>query len=287
MKRISLGIVLSAVGLSNSLKVAPQEDGASIRINWSNNKGESKVFKIDDVEQDLGHEKIHSKTLLQQYCRTSYPDCSSKKSCSLSRKKRSCSFERSCSFGKKRYTGSVFCKPSKPFNVCKVKKYRKPIIIEHRPVYKKHITYYPKKKQNKLFNKKYYDNSNSRSSSTEDCYKKDYSDKEKRVSLKDLEKLVKENRQNADNQNSKGHSASRLRKSDQVSKYLKDQDKKCLKKNNERSCSNQAKNAYKYAKANKNANNANKDCEKFNENEFKDSHNTVNLADKKNEALCM
>jgi hypothetical protein len=292
MKKISLGIVLGALGLSNSLKANPQEDGASILINWSNNKGESKVFKIDDVEKDLGHEKIHSKTLLQKYVRTSKPYCSRsnsckrRSSCSFGRKDRSCSFDKTYLKGKKKYSESV-CKPCKPCKVPKVRKYRKPIVIEHRPVYKKHINYYPKKKQNKLHSNKYRDQSYSRSSSTEECTKKDYDNRVKKVSLDDLSKLLKLSKNNNSKANCEKRSASKLRKSNQVSKYLKDQDKKFLKKNAERSCSNEEKKSYKFAKANKNAKLANKDAEKSHEDECRDSHNIVNLNNKKNEALLM
>lgn len=292
MKKISLGLVLGALGLSNSLKANPQEDGASILINWSNNKGESKVFKIDDVEKDLGHEKIHSKTLLQKYVRTSKPFCSKSKSCkrkssySFGKKERSCSFDKTYLKGKKKYSESV-CKPCKPCKVRKVKKYRKPIVIEHRPVYKKHITYYPKKKQNKLHSNKYRDQSYSRSSSTEDCNNKDYDSRVKKVSMDDLAKLVKLSKDNNSKANCEKRSASKMRRSDQTSKYLKDQDKKFLKKNAERSCSNEEKKNYKFAKANKNKKCANKDAEKSNEDECRNSHNIVNLNNKKNEALLM
>ena len=90
MKRISLGIIIGAVGLTNTLQVTPQEDKATLLVNWSNNKGESKVFKIDDFEKELGNEKIHSKTFIQKYIRERGP-------CKTTRRRRkiSCSTSKS------------------------------------------------------------------------------------------------------------------------------------------------------------------------------------------------
>ncbi len=70
MKKIGLGIVLGAFGITKSLNNL-KDDGATISINWSNNKGEKKLFKIDDIERQNGNQKILSKTLLQKFIRTS------------------------------------------------------------------------------------------------------------------------------------------------------------------------------------------------------------------------
>ena len=282
MKKIGLGIVLGALGLSNAIKPA-QDDGASILINWSNNKGESKVFKIDDVEKELGNEKIHSKTLLQKYVRTSRPGCSFSRSKSCARKL-SCSASRSCS--RKKYSCSPVCKPCKP---CKFKKVRshRPIIIEHRPVYKKHIVYKPKKKQNKYHAKDYKQRSASRCSENEECYDKDYDKNSKKLSLEDLMKLYKVNKNSKSNKSVKRSSASKCKKSNSVSKYLKDTNKNSAKKNSERSCSNENIKNFKAANSAKDSKKKCKNNEKSHENEMKKCHNIVNMNVKKNEALLM
>jgi len=281
MRKISLGLVLGALGFSNTLKVNPKEDGASILINWSNNKGEKKMFKIDDVEKELGNEKIHSKTLLQKYYRTSKPSCSYSKSCG----KRSDSFgERSCSYGrsysKKKHSFSG-CKP------CRVKKYRKPIIIEHRPIYKKNIIYRPRKKQNKFHVNDYYNRNQDKCNSLEKCYDKNYDKTKNKLTLEELAKLYKLKNDAESNQKINRRSVSKLRKNKNISKYLKDNDSKYLKNNAERSCSNDYRVNHKEARVDRDTKQKNKDLERDHEKECRDSHNVVNLADKKNEALLM
>lgn len=69
-------LVLFFVVLGLSIANEPiQDDRNEVLINWHNDQGEAKSFKIDDVEKDNGHEKIHSKTLLQKYYKTSSAPC--------------------------------------------------------------------------------------------------------------------------------------------------------------------------------------------------------------------
>ncbi len=279
MKKIGLGIVLGAFGLSNSLNT-PQDDGASILINWSNNKGEKKVFKIDDMEQDNGNEKIHSKTLLQKYVRTIDPcnkGCSVSRSCSRGYDDGACDCDRSCS---KDYSkGKYSCR--------RVKKYKKPFIIEHRPQYKKYITYKPRNRSNRLHKKNNFNRNIKRNNSADYCYDKNYDTKINKASADDLAKLLKLNKQNNDNLNIKKNSANKYRKNQDISKYLKDDAKKYIKKNNERSCSNENYNKLNNARKYCNTHQKDKDAEKNHEKEYKDSHNIVNLNHKANEALLM
>ena len=76
MKKLAIALLtMGTLSISKSIKKPLQDDRNEISIKWHNDKGERKVFKIDDIEKDDGQEKIHSKTLLQKYVRTSFSPC--------------------------------------------------------------------------------------------------------------------------------------------------------------------------------------------------------------------
>jgi len=308
MKKISLGLVLGAIGFSNAIN-PPNEDGASILINWSNNKGEKKVFKVDDIEKDLGNQKIHSKTLLQKYVKTSRAGCSRSKSCGKrscskgSIRGRSCSGShggRSCSKGsyggrscsKGSYGGRSCSKGSYGGRSCSVKSNscspnRNTFVLEHRPVYSKNCNYRPLKRQNRYHNKDDYCRSISKNNSLEKCYDKDYDKRSKKLNLQDLIKLYKLNKNSKLCKDSENRSLSKSRKNKEFSKYSNDKDSKHLKTCKERSCSNVICKNDKRVKSDKDCKTKNKEADKCHEKEFRDCHNLVNMNDKKNEALLM
>ncbi len=145
----------------------------------------------------------------------------------------------------------------------------------------------PKKKQNKLHKYKTHNRSSSKCSVNVDKVRKDYDSNLKKLSVSDLEKLLKLNKNNKQNYSCEKKSASKLRKSAQVSKYLKDQDSKFLKKNHEKSVSQANKKSFK--NANKKSFNKKKEHENERQNslEAQKRHNLVNLNHKANEALLM
>ncbi len=291
MKKIGLGLVLGAVGFSNALHT-PQEDGASIKINWSNNKGEKKVFKIDDYEKELPHEKIHSKTLLQQYVRTTCrPNCSVSRSGSC--KSRSCSggnnyyhSGRSCSGGNNSYHSGRSCSGVRSGSYGD-EYYREPIVIQHKPVFRKQYVYKPVGRQNRNFARNNYVRSHSRDRSNVQCYNKDYDKKLNQVRCNDVQRLLALNKNNDCKKECERKSTDKFRKNNESSNYLKDQNKESLKNTKERSCSRQNARKFKQTQADKICKQKNKDAERCNENESKNSHNFVDLNHKKNEGLCM
>ena len=80
MRKYGLALItIGALGLSQATKPII-DDRNEVLINWHNDDGERKVFKIDDLEKDDGEERIHSKTLLQKYTKSSSscsPSCGS------------------------------------------------------------------------------------------------------------------------------------------------------------------------------------------------------------------
>jgi len=160
-------------------------------------------------------------------------------------------------------------------------------IVNHKPKYVFKKNYIPRKNQNKLHQFKKYNKNHLRNDDYVNKYNKDYDSKLNTVNVRDLEKLLKLNKNHKSNQDCAQRSTSKLRKSNQVSKYLKDKNCKNLKKNNERSTSCSNKNSYKNSY--KNSQNHKKDHENERQNsvEAQKKHNLVNLKDKSNEALLM
>jgi hypothetical protein len=71
IKKFGLALLTFGVlGLSNE-KEPIQDDRNEILVNWHNDQGEKKIFKIDDEEINNGKERVHSKTFLQKYSRLS------------------------------------------------------------------------------------------------------------------------------------------------------------------------------------------------------------------------
>lgn len=312
MKAIGFGIVIGAIGLTKSIKPI-QDDKASISINWSNDKGETKVFKIDDIEQDLGNEKIHSKTLLQKYVKQStYPSyrvngkslsCSREKSfkklrgtrqsdCDYDYDDASCSpmkcktgkfLRKDCSRSASRDSGIGFCKPC-GYEKCE----QQPIVIEHKPIYEKNVFCKPgKRKQNKYHRADELEKMVDKDNSCEKCYNKDYDKKVKKLKLNDLLKLLKLNKENKMSKSLTKKNFNKARKNKSLSKYLKDSDAKSAKQNRERSCSQEDIKKLKTAKQDRDSCQDSKDNEKAHAKEMKKVHDIMNIANKKNEALLM
>ncbi len=156
--------------------------------------------------------------------------------------------------------------------------------IQHQPKYIYRNKYIPKNKLHK-YNK--FNRNISKCKDSVDNYKKDYDTNIKKVSLDDLQKLLKLNKNSKDNLNVQKKSASKFRKNQQISKFLKDAECKNVKNNNERKASCDYKNAFKNTK--KRAHNKTKqnDKERQHSLEAKKCHNVVNLNHKANEALLM
>jgi len=77
IKKFGLALLTFGVlGLSNT-KEPIQDDRNEILINWHNDQGEKKTFKIDDEEINNGQERVHSKTFLQKYSKLSCSPSSS------------------------------------------------------------------------------------------------------------------------------------------------------------------------------------------------------------------
>jgi hypothetical protein len=180
---------------------------------------------------------------------------------------------------------SDYCSRSKSRDICSSG--RKKYVVHHKPKYVIKKRYFPNKKQNKLHKYKIHNRSSSKCSVNVDKYNKDYDSRLKKLSVSDLEKLLKLNKNSKSSAACDKRSASRLRKSNQVSKYLKDKDSKFLKKNTERSANRSNKNSFKNAV--KNTRNKKKEHENERQNslEAQKKHNLVNLNHKSNEALLM
>ena len=353
MKKVGACVLMATVAMGNTA----EKEKSTLEINWKNSKGETKTFKVNDIEKEFDPEQIKSKTFIQgnllpigfselqgkggSYCRGRKASCSvgsfkkascsrsgsfKKASCSVSRGKSSCSYSKGkvcgkgyskgkgcgrgyskgsvCSYGsganlcgKKKFSrgyskGSVCSYKS---NVCSVSRSKsrsvcgkkKTFVVHHRPQYVIKKKFFPRKKQNKLHKFNKYNKSAEKCSESVEKYNKDYDNQEKKISVSDLEKILKLNKNKKSDSNFEKRSASRLRKSNQVSKYLKDQDSKFLKKNNEREAEASNKNSFKNAV--KRAQNKKKENEKERQSscEAQKRHNLVNLNHKSEEALLM
>ena len=98
MKKIGTCVFMAAVVLGKTSEKTLEPEKSTLTINWKNNKGDKKSFKINDIEKGLDLEKLKASNLIQG--KTIHVDrgCVSRKgrfgsaSCSRSR-----SGERACS----------------------------------------------------------------------------------------------------------------------------------------------------------------------------------------------
>jgi len=355
MKSIGACVLMATVAMGSNIA---DKEKSTLEINWKNSKGETKTFKVNDIEKEFDPEQIKTKTFIQgnllpigfsevsekgSRCRGRKASCSVGSSCrkaSYSSRKASCSYSKtksfrshskgaSCSFSKGKSHGvckgsgygshskggyvaggcdSGFCgsgayergfskgsvcsygkgsvcsvSRSKSKSVCGGKKY----VIHHKPKYIIKKKFFPRKKQNKIHKYNKYNRSTSRCNDDVIKARKDYDKTKKKVNVSDLEKLLKLQTDNKNQVCVDRRSASKLRKNNEVSKYLKDQDSKYLKDNRERECSSELRKSCKNA-AKKNKNHK-KEHEKERQSsvEAQKSHNLVNLNHKANEALLM
>ena len=61
MKKVGACIVLAAYAMGTNL----EKEKSTLEINWENSKGETKTFKINDIEKEFNPDEIKAKTFLQ------------------------------------------------------------------------------------------------------------------------------------------------------------------------------------------------------------------------------